>query len=392
MTLIPELRTELSASIARKRRARRWRLFGLAPVVVVATTTAALAAGGVIKIGSPATDPAAITRYAPKPDTDTGVVLKDTQRVLDLRVEDGDGGPPWGLRISTTTRALGCLLPGRVVSGRIGVFGRYGAFNDDGKLHPFPKDVLAAQGCAPLDANGRLFLSVANGSAQASASRTQDCRPRVSQTMCAKGTERHLLYGVLGPNAKSVTYTTPAGPKTVPTVGPEGAYLIVLPSTGVNGGLSRAPSDPTIISIAFRDGSACDGAQLRERTCALRGLRPLPVERLTHKDVAAKVTATARHGRRFWNMTVKFRASVAIEDATAAYLVRSFPPGKTGRSATGFTRQNYKRGELVTFRFQHLNGGGEYRIVVKYGRTTEPSTLPNYAGSPTVGRFRLKIP
>jgi hypothetical protein len=46
MTLIPELRIELAATLEQRRRARRRRrLFGLAPVAVVACTTAALATG-----------------------------------------------------------------------------------------------------------------------------------------------------------------------------------------------------------------------------------------------------------------------------------------------------------------------------------------------------------
>jgi hypothetical protein len=328
------------------------------------------------------------------PDADTGVVLSGTQRVLGLRVEDGDGGPPWGLRVSATTRGLGCLLPGRVADGRIGVYGRYGAFGDDGRLHPFPADIVAGPNdCVPLDADGRLFMSASIGNAQASASRTRVC-PRVSGTLCAPGTERYLLYGLLGPAARTITYTTPAGPKTIRAVGSEGAYLIVLPTRDANfgAGLSRAPMDQTITAVTFRDGTRCDAVQLRTQQCTLPGFHARAVKALTHEDVAAKVRATARQGRRFWNMTVAFRAPVAIPDATAAFTIRMFPPGHTGRSAWNYTRRNYARGDLVTMRFQHLNGGGEYRIVVGYAQATEPGRMPSPQTAVTVGRARLRIP
>ena len=89
--------------------------------------------------------------------------------------------------------------------------------------------------------------------------------------------------------------------------------------------------------------------------------------------VGARVTATARQGRRFWNMRVRFKARVAVTDGTAAYNVRIFPPSsKRGRSTTAVIQRNVRAGEEVEQVFQHLNGGGEYRIVVSYHRETEP--------------------
>ena len=134
--------------------------------------------------------------------------------------------------------------------------------------------------------------------------------------------------------------------------------------------------------MTFRDGRTCSGEVLRSANaataCPLPGFRPLVLKPLTHDDVAAKVTAHARQGRRFWNLTVRFRAPVAITDATSAYNVRIGKVG-AGRASTGVTRRNIARGELVTQRFQHVNGGGLYRIKVSYHRAT-------------VGRIRLRIP
>ena len=58
MTLIPELERELSAMTARRTpgRRRRW-LFAGVPVALAVTGTAALAATGVIPIGSPVSAP-----------------------------------------------------------------------------------------------------------------------------------------------------------------------------------------------------------------------------------------------------------------------------------------------------------------------------------------------
>ena len=92
-------------------------------------------------------------------------------------------------------------------------------------------------------------------------------------------------------------------------------------------------------------------------------------------------------------MRVKFRARVAVQDATAAYNVRIFPPySKTGRSTTAAIQRNIRAGERVEHVFEHLNGGGEYRIVVSYHRAAEPSQMPMGLGGVTVGRFRLRIP
>src|SRR6202023_3121614 len=45
--------------------------------------------------------------------------------------------------------------------------------------------------------------------------------------VCPQSEERDLYYGLLGPDAESVTYLEAGKPVTVATSGPEGAYLIV---------------------------------------------------------------------------------------------------------------------------------------------------------------------
>jgi hypothetical protein len=393
MTVIPELRRELRATAEReRRRRRRRRLLGLAPVLVVGGTTAALAAGGVIRFGEPATDPPMYPRGAA--DTGTGTVPRGSERLLAVRVADPDGGPPWGLQLAATTRGLGCLTPGRVAGGRIGALGQDGAFGDDGRLHPYASDITRRQ-CLLLDGGGRLFFNTSIDRMPANASLLAPCAPQQS-TPCADGPERTLVYGLLGPGAESVTYRTPTGERTIKTTGPEGAYLLVLPAAPdeyVDGHPGLYPTDGRIVSIRFRDGRACDSDALRAAACRLPGFTPLRPKPLTQEQVSAKVTATARQGRRFWNMTVRFRAPVAIRDATAAYSAKLNPPGRSGRGASAFTRRNIKAGERVTFRFLHRNGGGTYKLRVTYSQATNPAQVdPTGPNELTVGRERITLP
>jgi hypothetical protein len=84
-------------------------------------------------------------------------------------------------------------------------------------------------------------------------------------------------------------------------------------------------------------------------------------------------------------MTVRFLAPVAITDAASAYRIRISKEGAR-RARIGVTHQNFARGELVTQRFQHLDGGGTYRITVSYHRGTEPGQWdPSGGGGVTVG-------
>ncbi|MDA0181646.1 hypothetical protein OJ997_15175 [Solirubrobacter phytolaccae] len=398
MTLIPELREELRTTAvrhARPRRRRRW-WFGLAPVVLVAGTTAALAASGVLQIpiGEPAKDPPELTRLAPTPNTEIGTVAVGTERLLAVRAPDPDGGPEWGLQLASTTRGLGCLLPGRVAQGRIGELG------DDGRLHPYPRDVVRNPGeCALLDRGDRLFHNVARERYSARAVRLGPCSPGATdRRLCTDGPARTLLYGTLGPRAKAVVYRTPDRKlRTLSTVGPEGAYLIVLPagaSDVIRSVPDTHPLDERIVGVHFDGGRTCAGSALRsQETCPIPAYRPLRVERVTQKDVSAKIHARFRQGRRFWNLRVSFRVPRAVTDARTAYSIRISPPGNTGRGTTGWTRRDLKRGERVEQLFSHVNGGGEYRIWVRFHQATDPGQAnPLGANGVTVGRLRVKIP
>ncbi len=58
-------------------------------------------------------------------------------QLMSLRAPDPEGGLPWGIAIARSKDGnLFCSQVGRVQGGRLGVIGRDGTFNDDGRFHP----------------------------------------------------------------------------------------------------------------------------------------------------------------------------------------------------------------------------------------------------------------
>ncbi len=194
----------------------------------------ALAATGVLRTG----EPVGATVLA-IPNADEGVAIPGSEHLLGLRVADPDGGPPWGLRVLRTTRGLMCLQVGRVVDGRIGVLGRDGAFDDDGAFHPLSMDYLDGSGCATEDAHGDAFVNEQLHGMPAGALLGDQRHvsggcytAELPSRSCPASDLRDIYYGLLGPDAMSITHVTPTGGvATTPTAGRDGAYLIVLPHT-----------------------------------------------------------------------------------------------------------------------------------------------------------------
>jgi hypothetical protein len=239
-------------------------------LLLLALTAVALAAGGLLS-GSPVKAP-----YRLIPTSGSGVPIASSVELTALSVADPAGGPPWGLRAMKTTRGLGCLQFGRLVEGRLSVLGQDGAFGDDRRFHELPADVFDDLGCATLDAHGNLFVAVSRQGVPASAYE-EGCSPPVhgivpapGQPTCQAKDERALYYGALGPDAESITYATFGGRSiTVPTVGPEGAYLIVTyapPHADPNVFGAGSPNGSAILpsgsrqpirAIAYRNGTVC---------------------------------------------------------------------------------------------------------------------------------------
>jgi hypothetical protein len=257
----------------RHRIRRRALLFAAAGALLVSAV--ALAASGVLT-GAPVKDPPGVPR--PRPHFAFGVVNAGSVTLTALRTSDPAGGPDWGLRTMTTTRAQGCVQVGRVVDGRLGVLGQDSSFGDDGRFHELRADVESGRDCALLDGKGKLFIAMSVQGLPASgqggrcvARRPPDeilrhlskvaARRQAATPLCPHEDMRILYYGTLGAQAASVTYEERGVRKTVPTSGPWGAYLVVArpdhkrPALGYFvPGTSPASG---LVAITYRDGHVC---------------------------------------------------------------------------------------------------------------------------------------
>jgi len=396
VTLIPELERE----VERVTGARARRSFaGVAAVVVAALaggTVAVAAVTGAIRYGSPVQE-----RVRPKPDEGLGILKPGGVRVLAVRADDPDGGPPWGLRLARTTRNLGCLQAGRLRGGRIGVLGRDGAFGNDGRFHPFADDQIGHPGsCLQPDGKGQFIGSVIYGGLAASASQSSECFPPqntrgvAEDELCDPRSVRVLYYGLLGPQAQNIVVN---GTREIPTVGPEGAYLIVerLGDNGI-GGVSAGPvpTNTPITEIRFKDGSRCSVDWTGpEKGCVNPGRVAPQDPGLSPADVKAAIRVkTWRAGKR-WRARISFRAPVAIPDASASYAIRLSVPSEKqhGRGIGAATARDIKAGETVVFRFDHLGGHGRYHGEITYQRSTSALPVPQRDGL-RVGRVAFRLP
>ncbi|MGA9874800.1 MAG: hypothetical protein WBQ21_03235 [Solirubrobacteraceae bacterium] len=241
----------------------------------------ALAATGVFQTGNPVQPGVPVAA-----DALNGAAIPSSVHLLPLRVSDPDGGPPWGLRVLKTTRGLMCVQLGRIVDGRIGVLGKDGALGDDGRFHPLSMNFLegGAFNCGTEDARGQAFLNEAAYGLPASGLRGYERQARLgcyqakpSARVCPPGDLRDVFLGLLGPDAQSISYENATGETvTVPTIGSDGAYLIVLPhrvrgclpdaifcsrnQTGATGGpeLSQEESGGVIRAVNYRRGTSCE--------------------------------------------------------------------------------------------------------------------------------------
>jgi hypothetical protein len=246
------------------------------PVVValasLVATGSALAATGVLRTG----EPVGATVQA-IPNANDGVAIPGSEKLLGLRVADPDGGPPWGLRVVRTTRGLMCVQAGRVVDGRIGVLGQDGAFDNDGAFHPLSVSFLDGSGCGTQDAHGDAFVNEQLHGMPASALTADQQHASggcytadLPSRSCPPSDLRDIYYGLLGPDAASITHT--GGIATTPTAGRDGAYLIVLPHTTMpcgsyqpfcvrsqrysTGGPELEPSE-VIHAVSYRGAPSC---------------------------------------------------------------------------------------------------------------------------------------
>jgi hypothetical protein len=264
---LPAPRSLLRRSTARRGSAALTFLASLLVLAAVAYATTQL-----IRTGSPVTSEERFSANA-----GAGVAIPRTEGLLGIAAADPAGGPPWTMRVYDTSRGLGCVQVGRLVGGRIGVLGIDGAFRDDGRFHPLPVQASQAEGdCVLLDARGHAFLGVGTYDEPASGL-PRECHllgSRAAGEQCAKSDPRDVFYGLLGPEARSITYELDGRTRTIPTVGADGAYLIV----------ERGPAQLTALGVETAGFGAlpAGGGSVSGRGLAHTLILRQPIRRITY--------------------------------------------------------------------------------------------------------------
>ncbi len=372
--------------------ARGFRLVLLPAVIVLASATIALAATGLLT-GSP-------VRPAVRPVSTVGVGIPAPggARLLALRAADPDGGIPWGMRIVRTTRGLVCVQIGRVEDGQLGALGIDGAFQNDGRFHPLPADVLPATGNAGLDAScvlaGNTFTHEDKGI-------DRNAAPSPTATQAPREDLRVISYGLLGAHAREVTYRTRAGIHTAPVAAGSGAYLIVQPlpghvpsgvgsgSIGAGGATVARPSPiGAVVAITYRFGnSTCvDGAGARGLpACPQPSIRPAPSGAVTdlHQRIRVRLRITAHV---IEGAELRFTAPYPVKSARSGYAVQfalgGCHPG--GGTVVSPIDRDIGRGSTVTVDLPDVFAnacGRSQQLQVTYG---PPPALAPFASAPIV--------
>lgn len=341
------------------------------------------------------------------PNAGAGVAIGRTEGLLGIAAPDPAGGPPWTMRVYDTSRGLGCVQVGRLVGGRIGVLGQDGAFGDDGRFHPLPAQVSQAEGeCALLDGHGHAFLGVGNYGVPASGLPHQ-CHLLSSisaSERCGRGDPRDIFYGLLGPDARSITYTLDGKARTIPTVGSDGAYLFVertpakVISLGVGAGVASAlPAGggtldgmklpQPIRKVTYTHGRTCTIAQFAAHDkhggdCLPPvGYAPQDVRLPSASELASAVKSEATSGRPpvgslssglVRELAVSFFARVPVHSALSGYSVTLDAPD-TGRCVGRPEQANAQVG-------RNVRAGERIRLVLSSGYADSGSLFPGCPG------------
>jgi hypothetical protein len=291
------------------------------------------------------------------PRAGLGKIAQGTVRLVPISVPDPHGGLPWGMRALSTTRGVGCLQVGRLLDGRLVALGQDAAFGNDGRAHELPLSTNVERlNCSFVDGHGRIFDSVTIKSQAASAAPGVHCEPpgtyarshRAALSTCPLADERDLYYGMLGPDATSLTYSMNGKSHSLATVGPDGAYLIVTPGTihrysGAAGSRERAglytsdevPVYSPINAIHYRGGATCHLVTAERwvygpRACAPPLPQPFgwaPVGVPTHAQLATPIHATLiRDAEGRLAIRIRFISRVAISSLRGEYQLEWHEP------------------------------------------------------------------
>jgi hypothetical protein len=373
-----------------------------------------------------------------------GVAIAKTGGLLGIAAPDPAGGPPWTMHVYKTSRGLGCVQVGRLVGGRIGVLGQDGAFNDDGRFHPLPVQASQAEGdCVLLDGHGHAFLGVGNYGVPASGLPRQ-CHllgSRATSELCGRSDPRDVFYGLLEPRARTITYGSDGHLHTIPTIGGEGAYLIVtrapvwLTARGVGAGASGAVPvgggtldgvalPQPVLEISYTGGRTCTIASRGKRdrhggaclspvgyiaqNIRVPGVRELASAIGVRSALGEPVAGTVRTGR-VAALTVSFRARVAVTSAISGYSVTLQAPDRGVchghvEQANGQLGRNVRAGEHVQLKlasvyadahsmFPGCPGVAQGRVIYSIPSFELPTIssygpfLRRHSARVTVGRF-----
>ncbi len=397
---------------SRLRRRLRWlgsiRIRGLliVPAVAILGTGAALA-GGILLTGAPAGP-----KVPPVPTAGYGAATAATAKLLPLHVADPAGGLPWGLRSVRTTRRDICLQVGRLADGTIGATGEDGAFGNDHRFHPFSDNYQDPAGCVPLDARGHGFATTVISGLPKSAMDGGGCLADFSRSdriPCRVQDTRDVYFGLLGPKAASITYASASGQTvTVPTVGPDGAYLIVTRALlaeqqGEASGFGSLLKTGPIRAVTYRDGHTCRPTAVS--ACAPAGYVAANTPHLTNAALASpihirKVAARSSTPPQLL-FKISYTARVAVTTTASFYYISLiFPNVQTCHQiAVGSpTSTNIRAGQqLVDTEHVLASCRGTIQGLVRYHpasaiRSPAPEPDPKNPGDITVGRFSLRLP
>jgi hypothetical protein len=323
----------------------RHRTWGGLIAVTVSVTAAIAVAVIALSIGGHAPRattaiPSRLPFSSPASPTGRASVLASTATLVQT-FPDPDSGPAWGVRTYRTRNGMTCVQAGRTESGMVGGIGIDGAYGSDLRFHPF---ALAGVGgtCVPDDAHGHAFINVGEVNTAASAGdqpciQHDDAQPRAH---CAASTLRDVYFGLLGPDATSISYVGSGGRQVVePTRGPDGAYLVVRPlaSGSCSRALMRRTGAPSscdyssqgfgfgatlrsgeITAVSYRDGHVChlpapQGVIVRLAQCPVVGYAPPPGPSYTAAQIAAPVTVRKLPARYYCQQPGIYRpAALAI--------------------------------------------------------------------------------
>jgi hypothetical protein len=487
MSYLPELRSALVEAAERAaageragawRRASRWRWAAVNLALGLAGTVIGLGAAGVFHRGT-----ALGPELPPTPEANDGVAIPGSIELLPLRVADPSGGLPWGIRVARTTRGLTCLTTGRVDFDTIGVLGQDGAFRDDGRFHPISENVFAPQGCDTTDARGNGFVNVALQNAPASGlagglpsaggcivreglSRAEResrflvksrrfAPPGPALAACPQGDMREIYFGLLGPDARTITFRQPGGGlRTIATSGPQGAYLLVFPQA-TKGCLAPSPVQPgvrpqcpysfrgdtggpelssgVISAVTYSDGHTCHVPPPGTEAslfghCPPVGYVSPPRQHFTTAQLATPITVRELPARSYCSggetvepceagvppgfrrltgppallVDIAFTSRVAIPDSRSYYEIEMSYPHHHGCSSGGSgvpTNSDIRAGQRVSkWTFVPYECAGVVHGSVKYIPTDGAATSMPVTGLPGQGkpilvqRFSLTVP